>query len=529
MTHSWSEARALARIQTRLKEVKTVEIKDYVRTTDLSSLPVNVAYRVDAVHVYVDILNMVDLLGTTAIEGETCHKRTLRFLNLDYRAVHRILQDVDAIEVDFHNQRLHAVFARPYASEAERIHKAIATAQLIIDVLAETAETGDEIIPAAEVRVGIDSGVALAVCNGRRGHTEPLFLGTPANHAAKRAGGETDTGIYLTNTARAVIGLDDDVEEDETPLTDEEIADSQDAAALPISSAQVVKDWKADLEANPIGKFVFSGHTPPFSDLDMETLSPARSRRNRAVSLYGDIDGFTAFVADGVCDDEAAKDVVRVLHVLRGEMDAVLHKEFGGRKIRFVGDCIHGVLAEGTAQTTRDEDTVTEATRCAGALRSSFTLALKHLEDEAVLQEGHGLGFAIGFDLGPIALTRLGVKGSMIRCAVGRNVLASEAEQRRCDGDETAIGAAAWDNATEAVQDLFGEDRLKGGLDYDTVEAALKDKGEDGKTKSALSEAARPAAAAAAATSLLRPASAPASDLAFASRRTGPSKPTGFA
>ena len=37
--------------------------------------------------------------------------------------------------------------------------------------------------------LGIDSGTALAVNNGRPGHREPLFFGQPANHAAKRAGG----------------------------------------------------------------------------------------------------------------------------------------------------------------------------------------------------------------------------------------------------------------------------------------------------------------------------------------------------
>jgi len=59
------------------------------------------------VHLYADILNLSDMLHVTEIEGEICHRRTLRFLNLHYRAVHRIVQRVDAILVDFHNQRLH--------------------------------------------------------------------------------------------------------------------------------------------------------------------------------------------------------------------------------------------------------------------------------------------------------------------------------------------------------------------------------------------------------------------------------------
>jgi hypothetical protein len=203
---SWSEVTATQRILKRIAEVSTVTIKDYVRTTDLTGLANGVAYRVDGVHLYVDILNIGDMLNVTDYEGETCHRRTLRFLNLHYRAVRDILLDVDAIEVDFHNQRLHAVFAKPYDDEKARILKAVATAQLIRDVLTRTGEDSDDPLPPAKTRVGIDSGIALAVNNGRRSSREPLFLGNPANQAAKRAGGGTAEGIFMTNGARAVVG-----------------------------------------------------------------------------------------------------------------------------------------------------------------------------------------------------------------------------------------------------------------------------------------------------------------------------------
>lgn len=276
----WNKEKAEKRIATRFNEVKTIEIKDYVRDTDLHSLPRSKAYRVDGVHLYADILNLGEMLQSTEVEGTTCHKRTLRFLNLHQRAVHRILGAVDAIKVDFHNQRLHAVIAKPYGDEAGRVHRAVAIGQLIIDVLAETGENGDEHIPAAKVRIGIDTGKALAVRNGRRGSTEPLFLGEPANHAAKRAGGGTATGIYLTNVARTAINLDEVSNEDAFALGATDIATSQEEADLPISADTVLRDWRKDLEANPIGAFSFSAHTPPFADLDLEGLTPGNSRRN---------------------------------------------------------------------------------------------------------------------------------------------------------------------------------------------------------------------------------------------------------
>ena len=204
---TWNKDAASKRIDSLIGglPLNEIKIKEFVRDTDLRNLPGNVAYRMNGVHLYADILNLTDMLHVTEVEGETCHRRTLRFLNLHYRAVYRTLQQVDAILVDFHNQRLHSVLAKPYDAEADRVRKAVAVAQLIIDVLAQTGEDADH--PAAKVRVGIDTGLALAVNNGRRGHREPLFLGEPANHGAKRSGGGTATGIFLTNKARAVIGL----------------------------------------------------------------------------------------------------------------------------------------------------------------------------------------------------------------------------------------------------------------------------------------------------------------------------------
>lgn len=514
---SWNKDRATKRINAKIDAlpVKDIEIKDYVRDTDLSNLSSTVAYRVDGAHLYADILNLKDMLAVTAIEGEICHKRTLQFLNLHYRAVHRIIGRVDAMLVDFHNQRLHSVVAKPYDNEAKRVHRAVAIGQLIIDVLGQTGEDADH--PAAKVRVGIDSGKALAVNNGRRGHREPLFLGEPANHAAKRAAGGTAAGIYLTNKARKAIGLAEVTTVDSTPLTKSEIETSQQKANLGVSSDGIVKEWKDDLKNNPIGDFEFTGHTPPYAMLDIETLSAKNSRRQDATTVYGDLDGFTAYVGANIATEYGAKNVVRTLHVLRSELDAVLHEDFKGRKVRFIGDCVHGLLVEGTAQTTEVEETISNMTLCAAAMRSSFDIALQRLKDKGT--DASSLGLAVGFEFGPMNVTRLGMKGELIRCSVSRGVIAAEKEQSRCNGTETAIGPIAYDEASDAVRTIFGDSRKRAKLDYDTAVNEMSDKGD---------KAAR-ATKAMAATSLLQPASAAAAPLSFPNRQTGPAKPDGFA
>lgn len=471
MGHSWKEDRANERIRTRFEEVRKVEIVDYKRDMSLESIPAKKAYRMDAAHLYIDIVNLDDTLANTSVEGDTCHKRTLRFLNQHYRAVHRIIQKTDARRVDFHNQRLHAVVAKPYGDDSERVRifHAVAIAQLVADVLAETGDD-DEKIPNAKVRVGIDSGRALVVNNGRRSGREPLFLGRPANHAAKCAGAGTTEGIYLTNAARAVIGFPvlATGKDRTTALTSEQIDACVKEADLGVSKEQIIKLWREEQNETPIGSISFSRPSPPLSDLDFDLLSASNTKRFEGVSVYADIDGFSAYVDRHL--DHSPEDLVRTLHVMRSELDAVTHMDFGGRRVRFIGDCLHGILLEGTSHTTDVETSISTATLCVGALRSSFACAIAHLSAEGV--DTDSLGLAIGFELGPLSVTRLGMKGDMLRCATGRAVLKSEEEQRRCGGTQTAIGAGAYRSAPSAVKEVFGPSRLAEGLSYNAAVAA---------------------------------------------------------
>nr|WP_183897250.1 adenylate/guanylate cyclase domain-containing protein [Rhizobium skierniewicense] len=470
MANTWKHDRAKAAIDARIEDVKTVTVLDYTRDTSLTSIPTNKAYRVDGVHVYLEIVNFDDMLWSTETEGETCHKRALRFLNLHYRAVHRILAEANAIRVDFHNQRLHAVVAKPYGTDSadDRVNRAVAIAKLIVDVLAETGDD-DEKIPNARVRVGIDTGNALAVNNGRGGNREPLFLGRPANIAAKLASNNKAVGIYLSNEARQAIDLDAANDPAKTKLTDEEINDCGESAKLGLSKDKIVADWRSDNKANPIGAFAFSRTTPPLKNLDISVLTPGNSRRMEMVSVYADVDNFTAYVNAHIDDDP--EDVVRCLHVIRAELDRVISADFSGRRIRFIGDCIHGHILEGTAHNTDTDETVSTSVLCAGALRSSFDLALERLEANGV--DTDDLGLAVGFEFGPSAITRLGMQGKRNRCSTGRSVLDSEKEQKRCDGQQTAIGQRAYDDGPASVRKLFGTTRRIANLTYDVALESL--------------------------------------------------------
>lgn len=475
MAHVWNHKRASTHIDAKVKDVSTVTVKAYKRDLLLENIPVSTAYKVQGAHIYADIVNLEDMLHVTEAEGELCHKRTLRFLNQHFRAVARVLSKCDARRVDFANQRLHGLVTKPYdgeeSCEADRIHRAVAIAQLIIDVLDETGDD-DAHIPNAKVRIGIDSGEALAVNNGRRGGREPLFLGCPANIAAKVAAKARRSGIYLTNNARDAIGLGTCTAPETTALTCAEIDISEAEASLDVTADEIVTQWREDLTANPIGSFLFARHTPPLRTMDITALTPGNSRRQEAISIFADLDGFSDYVARHI--DDAPEQVVQALHVIRAELDRVLSDEFDGRRIRFIGDCIHGLMCEGTAHTTDEEASVSDAVLCAGALRSSFNLALETLASNGIDTEG--LGLAIGFELGPMTVSRLGLKGDRVRVSVSRGTLKSEAEQRRCKHNETAIGALASAAGSQAVRDLFGTKRIVADLDYTEAVEGLAEK-----------------------------------------------------
>ena len=73
MHYIWDVDRAESHIDKLCDSVEDVEIANYTRKMDLDNIPVNKAYEMDAVHIYVDILNLEDLLAKDGDENETSH------------------------------------------------------------------------------------------------------------------------------------------------------------------------------------------------------------------------------------------------------------------------------------------------------------------------------------------------------------------------------------------------------------------------------------------------------------------------
>jgi class 3 adenylate cyclase len=220
------------------------------------------------------------------------------------------------------------------------------------------------------------------------------------------------------------------------------------------------------LDVGTDATFSFHRHTPPLKTIDFSQLMPSKSIRMGLMSVFGDIDGFTKYVDECIAGNRIGE-MVSNLHVIRSELAATLSDDYLGRKVRFIGDCIHGLIAEGTAYETDGSASVVAAVKAAGGMRSSFELCQEELD-------GIGqLGIAIGLEYGETPITRIGIRGDRsVRCSVSRAVSRSESLQSNCDGDQTALGPTALGLAPASVRRLFDEG-VAWGLDAGSVEEHL--------------------------------------------------------
>jgi class 3 adenylate cyclase len=440
-------------------------------------VPSGSAVRVDGVHVYIQMLDFAAAMTERERETEASHRRVLSMLHLNYAACDQVADNFEAQRVDFHGSRMHAVIVSPPGPEntRERAERAFAFADAAKRAIEEVGRTTESGRYSTRIRIGLDSGAAVAVNSGTKDEREPLFLGAPANYAAKLADGDEE-GIFMSNRVRrdlgtpALSGFDELFTERSIPaelggsgsliqksgIQTKRLSD----AAIETAASRVRKGFA--LAAGTDASFSFHRHTPPLKSIDFALLMPSHSIRMGMMSIFGDIDGFTKYVDDCIVQ-QRIREMVSNLHVIRSELAATLSEDYSGRKVRFIGDCIHGLIAEGTAHATDEPASVVAAVKAAGGMRSSFELCQEELEGI------ERLGIAIGLEYGETPITRIGIRGERsVRCAVSKAVSRSEGLQAACTGEQTAIGPTAISHAPTGIKRLF-EDGVAWGLDAESL------------------------------------------------------------
>jgi hypothetical protein len=495
---TWNEDRARERIRGFMESVPVGQIRVEDFRTFLSEsrfqkgaftetavqaalldIPRNRAITTHGVHVYANLVDFNDVLTDAGRETDASHRRAFEFLNAHYRACDELIDEFEMQRVDFHGSRLHAVVLAPEGagSEGERVRIAVGFAAAFRQMVERLGNQYPSF--QTKVCIGIDSGPAVAIDSGRKDEREPLFIGSPANHAAKLADGDFE-GLNLSPRAAAALGQTPGPLVKSVPLADalqqrylmEEtltgVRRQSGSARLEKAYAAVVENLTARASSSSDDAvFRFHHKEPPLKHLVYADHPPSNAIRMELASLFADVDGFTAYIDNAIATGTIPQAVAN-LHVLRAEMGAVVRDDFDGRKVRYIGDCIHGLIAEGTKFETNATKTMKKAVETAAGLRSSFDLCREMLPGIA------GLGLAIGIDYGATPICRLGLRGeASVRAAASRATCVSEAEQRRCSGVETALGVDAYRASPANVREAFGTERVLQNFDVDTAELIL--------------------------------------------------------
>ncbi|MBK8771894.1 MAG: hypothetical protein IPM06_15880 [Rhizobiales bacterium] len=350
------------------------------------------AFVVEGAHLYGHLIDYDRLVfDSSGRETEQTHEALLRFLDAQYRLWDAVVEYGDAERVDYHGTRLHAVVSDSEGSPEGQIQKAVALAQVLSEATRSIAQTLG--VP-GRVRFGVDQGKCLALTTGRNHDRDILFLGKPANYAAKLAAAAQTEGVFISPRAssnmRRPATFDRKLELDEIRSASNIYRfDSLSKSALAIAREQQFPK-----------RFQFFEPTLPLADMKFEEVFPSHTARLRACSIFADVDKFTAFVDAAIeKGSNAIREAAIGIHVIREELNSVLKTDFSGKRIRFIGDCIHGVLAKGDGES-RTASTLHHAAMCASAMQSSFDLC------KTLVPGVSSLGLAIGIEFGQVPITR---------------------------------------------------------------------------------------------------------------------------
>jgi class 3 adenylate cyclase len=500
----WIKATALARIHKLKGEVPSFDVQrfeDYWplyearrailasrkerASPPLFSLPKGKAVVVDTVQIYIAIANYDEFRLDQGRETEASHERAMRLLHLYYSAADRAIETSRAQRVDFHNGRVHAVVLE--RGKQGVTSDTLAEAFAFIDDFKRVAEVANRELARSEFgaafRIGVDVGTCVAINNGTGCEQEPMFLGSAANHAAKLAFGK-ESGVYVSDRVRKLLGRQEvGVINRFLSLSDNDVAvhaarrDAGDRLVYGVQDRRdyarnLVENWRDELRKSELPDFTlpsfsFSYRQPPLCEIDFAELQPSRSIRMPLMSLYADLSGYTDYIDRAVASG-GIRDAVAALYVIRQEFQNVVEQDFGGRKVRFIGDCIHALIAEGSRTETDARGSVSSAAQCAGGLHSSFQLCRQ------VLGNLESLGLAIGLELGPTPISRIGIRGDRsVRVASSVATTRSEQLQRDCLENGVKLGPKALRACPAALEDLLDASGYSANFDYGEVAVCL--------------------------------------------------------
>jgi len=432
---SWNKKRSLDRIQKHLDDMGEIEVKKLTREADLEHLLSETTCReIYGAHIYVQVSNFA-CLASDGLYAQDDYKRLIQGAHIYQREVTHIVEGLGGTLVHFQGPKLHALFYRPIDDAKKLASRAVLLQLVLKDFVGTVFNPAFPDYDDFTIAGGADLGNAIGTMDGINGDRELLFLGAPANHAAKIISSaqrlrltqevyealpddlaalcfKTDDGPYQLK----FIGCDD---LDEL-LNAHELTWDRDA------SASHVEDDKKRFPLKDIG---YSSAEAP---IDLDDLGISNNKRVLAASIFADVSGFTAYI-DAATSEEDKQAVLRVFHAIRKETARVITGDFDGLRVQYQGDRIQGLF-----HLPQDDEAaiVKKMVEAAAGLQSSMEYTLK-----ACLPEASGLRLAIGVDLGTTLVSKLGARGQRDRICLGEAVENAAQLEERSEGGQIAVSS----------------------------------------------------------------------------------------
>lgn len=453
---SWNYQTSFERIQKYLGDLGEIQVEKLVRDADLYTLltPTN-CRQIYGAHVYVDVPNFA--LVASHAEGED-YRRVIQAIHLYHREVARIVEDpeiFDGVRIHFQSPKLHALFFRPIDSSEQLAAKAVLLQIALRHFMANVFNPTFPLLPNLTIAGGADLGNAIGTKNGMAGDRELLFLGAPANYAAKIVGEPGQINL----TGQVFSALPPKLRDLCSPLQEGlyqigatnsvRIAELLEEFGIGWDSTDSAERLENDKRLFPLKNIEYSEAD---SLIDLDGLSITNNKRVRAASLFADVSGFTKYIdAAQTADDK--KRALRIFHVIRKEMAEVVKHDFSGLRIQYQGDRVQALFHlpknDGAAFLKKAVET-------AAGLQSSMEYTLKQC-----LPDAGPLALAIGIDLDVTLVSKIGTRGQRDRICIGTGVEDAVRAQEKSNGGEVSLTPRAFQLLDGLFQPQFTLDKTR--------------------------------------------------------------------
>jgi class 3 adenylate cyclase len=375
------------------------------------------------------------------------------------REVNRIVEDgqgVNGLAIHFQGQKLHALLYRPIDDARVLATRATLLQLILRDFVREVFNVAFPNFDNFSIAGGADIGTVIGTKNGTKGDRELLFLGNPANYAAKIIAGN---GILRVTKAvfdelpellqDVCIPVGDGAVYRLAPLTSDELdtllADlRKESTALSVTWDREASRERveADTKAVPLKDIEYSAAKEL---IDIDTLSVRNNKRVAAASVFADVSGFTKYI-EAANTPALQRAALRVFHAIRHEMSCVIRDDYPGVRIQYQGDRVQAIYHMPPDDVAAAAD---DAVTAGAAIQSSLVVI------QELLPEAATLSMAVGVDHGTTLVTKLGTRGQRDRICIGESVDGAAACEEAAAGGEIAVTNTIFKALPEAMARLF--------------------------------------------------------------------------